>query len=225
MNIHLIYSRTAAQTGSFPNGDRVPHESPEQKDQRLEVRRRQILDAATVVFAEQGSERATIREVARQAGVADGTIYNYFADKSDLLLGLVERVCERESGAQPSLPATADLRGLCKVLARHRAGASWPDTELFRAVLPALITQPSLRALYFDAVVARRLGDVEPLLEALRLSGGMRDVDSGLAARALSATFIGLLVMDLLGDDEIARRSDELPEVIVQMFSEGLAAN
>ena len=53
----------------------------------------------------------------------------------------------------------------------------------------------------------------------------MRDVDSGLAARALSATFIGLLVMDLLGDDEIARRSDELPEVIAQMFSEGLAAN
>lgn len=44
-----------------------------------------ILDAAIKVFAEQGFHRATISQVAREAGVADGTIYLYFKNKADIL--------------------------------------------------------------------------------------------------------------------------------------------
>ena len=58
------------------------------------ARREQILDAATTVFAAKGFHRATIKEVARAAGVADGTIYNYFENKAALLLGLLGPVDE-----------------------------------------------------------------------------------------------------------------------------------
>ncbi|MBS0014379.1 MAG: TetR/AcrR family transcriptional regulator [Desulfobacterales bacterium] len=44
-----------------------------------------ILDAAIKVFAEQGFHQATISQVAREAGVADGTIYLYFKNKADIL--------------------------------------------------------------------------------------------------------------------------------------------
>lgn len=44
-----------------------------------------ILDAAIKVFAEQGFHQATISQVAKEAGVADGTIYLYFKNKSDIL--------------------------------------------------------------------------------------------------------------------------------------------
>jgi len=62
------------------------------------ARRTQILDAATRVFASKGFNRATIRDVAQDAGVADGTIYNYFANKTDLLFGLLDRLNERTFG-------------------------------------------------------------------------------------------------------------------------------
>ena len=42
------------------------------------ARRNQILDAATKVFAEKGFHSTTIKDIAREAGIADGTIYNYF---------------------------------------------------------------------------------------------------------------------------------------------------
>ncbi len=45
-----------------------------------------ILEAAVKVFARKGFSFATISEVAKEAGVADGTIYLYFKSKDDILL-------------------------------------------------------------------------------------------------------------------------------------------
>jgi TetR/AcrR family transcriptional regulator, fatty acid metabolism regulator protein len=46
----------------------------------------QILDAAVTVFAEQGFLQSTVAQVAKKAGVADGTIYLYFKNKDDILI-------------------------------------------------------------------------------------------------------------------------------------------
>lgn len=45
-----------------------------------------ILDAAIKVFAEHGFFQSTVAQIARKAGVADGTIYLYFENKEDILL-------------------------------------------------------------------------------------------------------------------------------------------
>lgn len=45
-----------------------------------------ILEAAVKVFAEQGFYQSTISQIAREAGVADGTIYLYFKNKDDILV-------------------------------------------------------------------------------------------------------------------------------------------
>jgi TetR/AcrR family transcriptional regulator, fatty acid metabolism regulator protein len=50
----------------------------------------QILDAAIMVFAEQGFLQSTVAQVARKAGVADGTIYLYFKNKDDILIQFYE---------------------------------------------------------------------------------------------------------------------------------------
>lgn len=45
-----------------------------------------ILEAALKVFATQGFHASTIAQIAREAGVADGTIYLYFKNKDDILV-------------------------------------------------------------------------------------------------------------------------------------------
>jgi len=45
-----------------------------------------ILDAAIEVFARQGFYQSTVAQIAKEAGVADGTIYLYFKNKDDILL-------------------------------------------------------------------------------------------------------------------------------------------
>ncbi|WP_102345341.1 TetR/AcrR family transcriptional regulator [Bacillus sp. Marseille-P3661] len=50
----------------------------------------QILDAAVIVIAENGYHHAQVSKIAKQAGVADGTIYLYFKSKEDILISLFE---------------------------------------------------------------------------------------------------------------------------------------
>jgi TetR/AcrR family fatty acid metabolism transcriptional regulator len=45
-----------------------------------------ILEAAVKVFARQGFRQSTVAQIAKEAGVADGTIYLYFKNKDDILV-------------------------------------------------------------------------------------------------------------------------------------------
>lgn len=51
---------------------------------------KQIIDAAVIVIAENGYHQAQVSKIAKQAGVADGTIYLYFKNKEDILISLFE---------------------------------------------------------------------------------------------------------------------------------------
>lgn len=49
---------------------------------------KQIVDAAVVVIAENGFHQAQVSKIAKEAGVADGTIYLYFKNKEDILISV-----------------------------------------------------------------------------------------------------------------------------------------
>ncbi len=71
-----------------------------------ESRRREILDSAVRVFAENGFFAARIRDIAAGAGVAEGTIYLYFDGKDDLLLtAFREKVNEFCTAVRDVLPS------------------------------------------------------------------------------------------------------------------------
>lgn len=53
-------------------------------------KRGRILEAAIRIFADKGFYNAKVSEIARLAGVADGTIYLYFKSKDDLLISIFE---------------------------------------------------------------------------------------------------------------------------------------
>jgi TetR/AcrR family fatty acid metabolism transcriptional regulator len=58
-------------------------------------KRQRIIDAAVKVFAEKGFYNAKVSEIAQESGVANGTIYLYFANKDDILISLFEQEMKR----------------------------------------------------------------------------------------------------------------------------------
>ncbi|MDP4169565.1 MAG: TetR/AcrR family transcriptional regulator [Bacillota bacterium] len=68
----------------------------------------QIIDAAVLVIAENGYHQAQVSKIAKQAGVADGTIYLYFKNKEDILISLfeekmgnfIEKISEKIAGKE-----------------------------------------------------------------------------------------------------------------------------
>ena len=77
-------------------------------------KRERILAAAERVFARRGFFAARVSEIAKDAGVADGTIYLYFKSKDDLLISLFEnrmkQVNEALRAAIADQPPAAQLR-------------------------------------------------------------------------------------------------------------------
>lgn len=75
------------------------------QSKRAEVRA-EILQAARAVFEERGFEEATMREIAKGAGVAVGTLFNYFPDKTALLFAALHDDIERtKSECLATLPS------------------------------------------------------------------------------------------------------------------------
>ena len=191
--------------------------------QLVAARRTQILDAATQVFASKGFNRATIRDVAQAAGVADGTIYNYFANKTDLLFGLLERLNDTERRpASLALAAEAPFADYFRAYLRERVEALWSNADLFRAVLPELLANPDLRKRYFDEVIAPTMALGEGAFEALAAEGRMRELDASLTTRMLAGSLLGLMVLQLLGDETLAARWREIPDALADLLLPGL---
>ncbi|GAC1393856.1 MAG: TetR/AcrR family transcriptional regulator [Ktedonobacteraceae bacterium] len=189
----------------------------------VQARRAQILDAATKVFAEKGFHRATIKDIARTAGIADGTIYTYFANKTALLIGLLNRLNETEQRAsQFSSGAELNMRSFFVSYLRQRLAILWPNVEVFQAVLPEMLVNAELRDLYYQQIIAPTISVAEHYFEAQIQQGQIRKVDIPLTVRAIASTILGLLIMQLLGDQEIASQWEELPEVLCTMIFDGL---
>lgn len=75
----------------------------ERSPQRLQA----ILDAALRVFGQVGFARAQIAEIAREAGVSPGTVYNYVEGKEALMLLCAERAFDPEAPLPTEFPVPA----------------------------------------------------------------------------------------------------------------------
>src|SRR5215469_8139720 len=195
------------------------------EQERIDRRRAQILAAASRVFARQGFHRTTVREVAREAGIADGTIYLYFASKQELLLALLGqlgRVAERP--ADFAGLASADARGALGSYLRRRFEDLRDWRQLFAAVFPEVLADPGLRAAQAaQTVPAFEAAEAE--LARRMAAGELPPLDPALLARAAAATVLGLLVLDVLGDPVVDTRWGELPGFLAHLWFEGLLSD
>jgi AcrR family transcriptional regulator len=194
------------------------------RDLVVRARREQIVEAATRVFAEKGFRRATTREVARAAGVSEGTIYNYFEDKDALLLAILDRLNETERRAADFEEGMAmDFRAFLEQYLRRRMSLIWENREVFRVVLSEILVNAELRERYLKQVVDPTMSIAEENFRS-RMEQEMRKTEAPLAMRSVAGAVLGVLVLGLLGDEEINSRWEEVPDVLAGLLIHGLGA-
>lgn len=165
-------------------------------------RKGQILAAAAKVFAHKGYDRATIADIAKEAGVAEGSIYNYFKNKADLLVSIpqqvmgptVEAVSDqllRDAG-QPPPPEIA-----LTTTARNMVAAMRQNAPIFRILLSALPTmKQSTREKYLQTVVVYATGMLEGYLREQTKQGIFRrELHPAVAARIFIGMFFPFVML------------------------------
>jgi AcrR family transcriptional regulator len=187
-------------------------------------REAQILDAAAAVFAAKGFHQATIREIAERADVADGTIYNYFDNKTDLLIGIMARLAglERLPG-ELMQGLEGNPREFFALTIRHRMDRIQEGERMLQAVLPEVMVNPELRQRFYQQYVLRIAGLIEQYLAAQIELGRLRPVDVPLAVRIVQAMFVGLLMLRILGDEPLQAGWDRVPETAMTLIFDGLS--
>ena len=65
------------------------------REERKAQNRAKLLEAARKVFGEKGYGAATARDIVRETDLATGTFYNYFEDKQDAFMALLDEMAEK----------------------------------------------------------------------------------------------------------------------------------
>ncbi len=194
------------------------------QEQLIAARRNQILDAATRVFAEKGFHATTIKDIAKEAGIADGTIYIYFENKMALMLGILDRMNESERrDVDLSQFTEGDFRSITKGYIRHRLIVLKADNfEAFRVVVPEILVNKELRELYYQKIMEPTFSIAEQYFQQWVEQGIIKPGNVSLKVRAISGMVLGLILQYILGDATLESTWDELPDVVTDMILDGL---
>jgi AcrR family transcriptional regulator len=201
--------------------DRPAHS---RRERRVAARKVQILDAAARLFADKGFHRTTTKDIAEAADVSEGTLYNYFVNKEDMLLGIMSRLVETQHLTASliwSIPD--DAREFLYSMLSQRQEFVKQDGAMLQSVFSEILVDPDLRPQYNQELVLPNFELLEAHLHARRDLGQIRDMDLPLAARIVVALTTGLFFLEVLGDPLVKDRWDDLSRLITNIFFDGVA--
>lgn len=157
----------------------------EWRDDLHQQRRKMILAAAATVFAQKGYQRATVKEIAEQAGISAGTIYLYFKDKRELLLRIAEALVRAMTqDLLIQVPRDNDPAFLQQLL-RERFITIDQNWAFFRVLAAEMWTDAALRSQYLSQVITPTVSAVEDYLRARIAEGQVRPCNPQVVATAL----------------------------------------
>lgn len=196
-----------------------------QREQYVRNRREQILDAAIVAFSQKGFRTASVSEIARQAGIAKGTIYLYFSSKEDIFSAILD---ERSFAGQLT-NLLEDLQIPVDQVLTRVAEQYYQYMEQYLPVLRLAIAEacrfPNHVSKVYQEIIQRGVEMLANYLTRLSQKGAIRVLDNPhLTARA----FMGLLssyvmTQELLGGNRVVPMERTLwIKESIRLFIEGI---
>jgi AcrR family transcriptional regulator len=197
------------------------------RELKKEQTRQLIADTAWRLFADRGFDQVTVSEIAREAQVAEATVFNYFSSKEDLFYGRLEafgeRLAEAVSARPPGEPALAAFRRALVaeggLLAQIEAGDA-EALDRLRTVNRVIAGSPALRAR--EQQVINHTADIIATL----LAADTGTPDSGLISQVAANALMGVhrALIDYvrrraLSGDELAGLAAEVRTLTAAAFA------
>ncbi len=191
------------------------------EDQPADKRQR-ILQAAVQAFAENGYAKATIAEIAHEAGVADGTVYEYFKNKEDVLVYIAE---ERFAGHLEQLKQTFSgntPRKLWLLMLNHFQ--QYLDDPNFAVVFLTMI-QFNRRFYQSRAYISQHnyVIELEKLIQEIINEGSLQNINIRVFGNMFLGAFSHMALRWFLVDRD--RNFDKMAEIkeVAILFSDALS--
>jgi len=183
--------------------------------QRTEARQAQILQAAVAVIAEQGFQRTTIKQIAAKAEVADGTIYNYFKNKDDILMAIIAQITEAEVRDLHFAEARQmDFATFTQEYIAHRMAEVDEGFPMLKVIVAETLANPALGRQIYDQIYQPSFDVAEAYFAQLIADGTMPAGDVAMLTRLFAAPIFGLLMLRMFGDAHVSEHWEEYSELL-----------
>src|SRR5581483_10305453 len=160
---------------------------------RAADRKEQILDVATPLFAQQGFQGTTTKQIAANSGVTEALIFRHFPSKEELYWAVIERKINLAGPAERmrerlQVPGTdmETLSGVAEEILERRA----KDQTLSRLLLYSALENHRLSHRFFAKYVSELYEVLSDYIRQGIAAGRFRRVDPVLAARG----FLGMVI-------------------------------
>jgi TetR/AcrR family fatty acid metabolism transcriptional regulator len=194
---------------------------PVDKRKRAGDKRDRILAAAVKVFARSGFHATRVSEVAKAAGVADGTIYLYFKSKDELLLSLFQdRVDKLLAFMRDELPKQADAPARLRAVINMQLGVLEHERDLAEVITVILRQSTRLMKEFAAPHFTAYLDAIAKIVAEGQAAGDFRtDVSPHVAARAIFGALDGITLTWALGRAEqgaLGRAASQVADVLLR---------
>jgi TetR/AcrR family fatty acid metabolism transcriptional regulator len=184
-------------------------------------KRERILDAAVRVLAKKGFHSTRVSEVAKAAGVADGTIYLYFKSKDELLVSLFEDRVERLLAfLQTDLPRSGSASDKLRRIIELQLGLLEDERDLAEVLTVILRQSTKLMKKYAAPKFNAYLDSIARVVADGQATGELRDdVSPHLVARAMFGALDGIAMTWALGKADrggLVRASGQLAQIVLR---------
>jgi AcrR family transcriptional regulator len=208
-----------------------PSSRPARRERQMAARLEQILDSAARLFAERGFHRTTTKDIAEAADVAEGTLYNYFETKNDLLFAILARLSESElpqaglvpGATGPAQVSAGDARQHFASLLDLRRDYVNQNSVMLQAILSEILANAELRHRYAEQLLGPTLIGLEKELTLRIKLGQLYDMDVPATARVLTSVWIGLFILQLLEDPQNQPDWERLAQATIHIVFDGSA--
>ncbi len=162
------------------------------RERQKQDRERRILAAARRLFDRKGYDATSMENVAARAGLAVGTLYNYFPSKEELLFAISRadtepllRIGEAILADPPDDPAEA-IGALTEVMVQ---GITAGERRLWRELFVASIAAPDTLGARLFALDLRLIAQLTTMIERLKGRGA---IDASVDASRAAGLFYGI---------------------------------
>jgi TetR/AcrR family transcriptional repressor of bet genes len=142
-------------------------------------------------MAERGYAKATIKEIARAAGLTPGLVHYHFRDKQQILLSLIEGLAALVRGRiDPAALETPDPFAAIDALLGTEGGIEAEAVACWVVIGAEAVRQPEVRALY-EALMQEVLEEFTKAFRAAMHGAGRTDITAAVAAVSVVAAIEG----------------------------------
>lgn len=194
-------------------------------------REEEILEAAIKIFSEKGFSAATTSEIAKEAGVAEGTIFRYFKTKKDILIKVMAKVVEI-LGEKLIIERLTKLleenkekseREILITIVKDRLEMFEKYWDMIKIVATEMQFHKDLREVFIKSVVTKGKDIVENFINTGVSKGVFRKVDTAIALRSLIGMVGIYVIQSQVFPEVINMDKDRQIEEMVDLFLYGLS--